>query len=100
MKRSTVERLLQSKDYDDVILAVQLAYKLPIKEFEAIFDIESPVMIGTKDISMKAQYYYFVRNGKRYAMGRSAIVRSDKGNIDHIIDLTPEDYEKTTRENS
>lgn len=83
-----INKLLDSKDLDNILVAIQLAYKLPIEDFEGLF-------VDHRFTGYQQQVNYkFRRNNKWYGMGRGAfIVRDYELKAPAFKDITPENYE-------
>lgn len=87
--KEKINKLLDSRDLDNILLGIHLAYKLPIEDFEELFKQHRKT--GYKEYN----HYKFCREDIWYIMGRGYIVRTNHApSIPKIsIDITPENYE-------
>jgi len=92
-----IEKLLQSTQLNDGLIAIAISYQLPWEEFDAFFDRKVPTRISTS----WDKHYYFLRNGKVYFWGSAYLGRSEnelrdfaefasKYDISTYVDLTPD----------
>lgn len=92
-----INKLLDSKDLDNILVAIQLAYTLPFEDFNGLL-VERTTGYASHN------HYKFRRNNTYYIMVRGHIVNLGHSNADFFkdsIDITPENYEgENTRENS
>lgn len=95
-----IHSLLQSKNLNDIFIAIQLSYSLPFEEFNNIFN--DRVKTG---VLPQNECYYFLRNKRIYYMGCAYLGRHTtdvesyedflKSGINlnnKYIDLTPEEF--------
>ena len=91
--KERIIKLLESKHLDDILIGVQLSYKLPFKEFKALYDRRRVNLQNSP-----ALYYRFWREGIKFGFGNAGFLTinwDEYYNEPHIIDITPEniDYE-------
>jgi len=84
--KDRIKQLLDSKDLDNILIGIQLAYKLPLEEFEELFK-------WRKTGYNQRVGFRFRRNNKEYLMGKGAILYAMGTNLYKQQDITPEDYE-------
>lgn len=97
--KEKVLQLLQSSHFSDVLIAIQLSYKLPFEEFHSIFG----TTLRIKSLPTDKPFYYFMRNNLLYFVGSAYIGRSnieyatlEEFKRDFLYDsytnLTPDNY--------
>lgn len=69
--------LLDSTHLNDILIAIQLAYKLPFEEFDEIFDKTTRTQVTPEEC------YYFIRANKIYFWGSAYLGRSEADGPDY-----------------
>jgi len=94
-----IESLLKSSNLDDIFIAIDLAYTLPVEEFHTLFNRKVPTKVLPND-----KHYYFIREGIIYFQGNAYLGRSERDytlaeflsryRLGSYINLTPDEYER------